>query len=173
MMHMTDFMFELEQILTAHAAKYPLMQPTDAVKLIYQNEFGGGHLIRNEQLCLERLRQEYDLTPKDPGQPLYEDIGNGIVRANLAAVQETDLEQLGRDFIRSAAEHRGSPTRFREKLSVLCHLTEHGVFSFSPEELRQYLAEYEKAGLPAVSHSPQYRAAYHPAYRIILKKDSL
>ena len=33
----------LEQILQDHARKYPKMEPTDAVKLIYQNEFGGGH----------------------------------------------------------------------------------------------------------------------------------
>ena len=39
-------MFELEAILKIHVKRYPLMQPTDAVKLIYQNEFGGGHLIR-------------------------------------------------------------------------------------------------------------------------------
>ena len=37
-------MEELERILREHAERYPLMQPTDAVKLIYQNEFGGGHL---------------------------------------------------------------------------------------------------------------------------------
>ena len=49
---------ELEQILREHAKRYPLMQPTDAVKLIYQNEFGGGHLIRDEQACLNYLRRE-------------------------------------------------------------------------------------------------------------------
>ena len=38
-------MDELIKILRAHAEKYPLMRPQDAVKLVYQNEFGGGHLI--------------------------------------------------------------------------------------------------------------------------------
>ena len=51
-------MEELRAILLAHAKRYPLMQPRDAVKLIYQNEFGGGHLIRDEQTCLNYLRQE-------------------------------------------------------------------------------------------------------------------
>ena len=51
-------MEELRAILIAHAKRYPLMQPTDAVKLIYQNEFGGGHLIRDEQACLNYLRRE-------------------------------------------------------------------------------------------------------------------
>ena len=37
----------MKTILLTHAARYPLMEPRDAVKLIYQNEFGGGHLIRD------------------------------------------------------------------------------------------------------------------------------
>ena len=50
----------LQDILLAHAKRYPQMRPTDAVKLIYQNEFGGGHLIRDEEAVLNYLRQEYD-----------------------------------------------------------------------------------------------------------------
>lgn len=49
-------MKELETILRDHASRYPRMEPTDAVKLVYQNEFGGGHLIRNPESCLEALR---------------------------------------------------------------------------------------------------------------------
>ena len=163
-------MQELETILRSHAVRYPLMEPTDAVKLIYQNEFGGGHLIRDEQTCLARLYREYAQTAKNPDLPLYEDIGNGIVRVQLAAVAEKDLEALGRRFIRSAAAHKGSMARFREKLAVLRRLTGEGVFSFTPEQLQAYLQEYEAQGCPAVSHSPQYRTAYAPAYRIVRKQ---
>lgn len=70
-------MEELRAILITHAKRYPLMQPTDAVKLIYQNEFGGGHLIRDEQACLNYLRREYASVEKDSSVPLYEDIGSG------------------------------------------------------------------------------------------------
>ena len=59
-------MEELKAILITHAKRYPLMQPTDAVKLIYQNEFGGGHLIRDEEICLNYLRQEYTSVEKNP-----------------------------------------------------------------------------------------------------------
>ena len=99
-------MDELKAILIAHAKRYPLMQPTNAVKLIYQNEFGGGHLIRDEQACLNYLRREYTSVAKDPTVPLHEDIGNGIIRVNLAAVKAEDLERLGRAFIDSAAKHK-------------------------------------------------------------------
>ena len=161
-------MEELRAILIAHAKRYPLMQPRDAVKLIYQNEFGGGHLIRDEEACLNYLRREYTSVAKDPTVPLYEDIGNGIIRVNLAAVKPEDLEQLGRAFIDSAAKHKGTMDRFLNKLEVLRKLANEGVFNFDTNALNAYLSEYEAAGYPAVSHSPEYRKAYKPAYRIIL-----
>ena len=163
-------MEELRAILLAHAKRYPLMQPRDAVKLIYQNEFGGGHLIRDEEAYLNYLRREYADLEKDPTVPLYEDIGNGIVRVNLAAVKPEDLEQLGRDFIRSAAKHKGTLDSFLNKLEVLQTLTSEGVFAFDLDALNAYLSEYKAAGYLAVSHSPEYRQAYNPAYRVILRR---
>lgn len=163
-------MEELEQILLLHAARYPKMEPMDAVKLIYQNEFGGGHLIRDEAACLAYLHREYEAVSHDPEMIPAEPIGNGIVRIYLAAVREEDLKQVGRWFIRSAALHCGTVERFRKKLTVLRRLTEEGIFSFSPVMLESYLADYEKAGFPPVSHSESYRRAYKPAYRIVLEK---
>ena len=161
-------MEELEQILRSHGAKYPLMEPTDAVKLIYQNEFGGGHLIRDPEKCLQRLRQEYANTPRKEGT-LLEPIGNGMVRVMLGAMDAGGytLEQLGQAFFQSARAHRGSLPAFQQKLELLRRVTADGVFGFSSEELNVYLAEYEKAGCPMVSHSPRYREAYRPAYRIV------
>ena len=162
-------MEELRAILITHAKRYPLMQPRDAVKLIYQNEFGGGHLIRDEEACLNYLRREYATLEKDPTAPLYEDIGNGIIRVNLAALREEDLEQLGKAFIDSAAKHKGTLDSFLNKLEVLQTLTSEGVFAFDLDALNAYLSEYKAVGYPAVSHSEQYRQAYTPAYRIIRK----
>ena len=117
-------MEELKQIFLAHANRYPMMQPVDAVKLIYQNEFGSGHMIPSQKACLDYLRREYEHTAKNPSLPLWEDIGNGVVRVNLAAVEPEDLAPLGRDFIRAAAEHTGSMESFMKKLEVLQLLAE-------------------------------------------------
>lgn len=166
-------MEELEQILREHAKRYPKMQPTDAVKLLYQNEFGGGHLIKDAQACLDYLRREYASVEKDTSIPLYEDIGSGIVRVNLAAVNAEELELLGQAFLRSAAEHTGSPAGFLKKLDVLHQLTAQGIFAFGTDDLDAYLAKYKKDGYPAVSHSREYREAYAPAYRIVLLRNCL
>lgn len=106
---------------------------------------------------------------RDPAATLHENIGNGIVRVNLAAIKEEDLEQLGRDFISSAAKHKGTTDRFLNKLEVLQKLTVEGVFAFGTDALDAYLSEYKAAGYPVVSHSEHYRQAYTPAYRLILK----
>jgi hypothetical protein len=160
---------ELRAILRAHASKYPKMMPCDCVKLIYQNEFGGGHLITDREACLLRLRREYDATAQQPDIPLLEDIGNGMVRVMLPALSRSDIspESLCDAFIRSAAAHQGNPDSFLAKLQVLSELTAQGCFSFCPEELDAYLSEYLSGGYPAVSHSEIYRQSYHPAYRVL------
>ena len=159
----------MKSILLAHAAKYPLMEPTDAVKLIYQNEFGGGHLIRDEEACLNFLRREYESTPQNPTVPLLEEIGNSMVRVNLAALDSHELSpsELGAAFLRSAASHRGSTASFRKKLSILVELTLAGEMPFTPDALDAYLIKYEASGFPPVSHSEVYRTVYHPAYRVV------
>lgn len=164
-------MTELIQILKEHARRYPLMQPCDAVKLIYQNEFGGGHLIKDPEQSLLRLRAEFAEVIHDPSAALYEDIGNGVVRVNLAAVDISayPLERLNHDFVRSSEIHTGTPGSFIKKLGILKeHFTGIG-FGFLYAELEEYLAKYERAGYPMVSHSDIYRGAYMPAYRVIVK----
>ncbi|MBP3684324.1 MAG: hypothetical protein J6J12_05090 [Oscillospiraceae bacterium] len=160
----------LEQVLRWHASKYPMMQPTDAVKLIYQNVFGGGHLIKDRETCLSALQREYKNTPQEPHAPLLESIGNGLVRVMLNAIDSSDysIRQLADDFIRSSKEHKGNQHDFLIKLDILRKLTDSGVFHFTLEELDAYLEEYREAGYPMVSHSEQYRRSYNPAYRIVL-----
>lgn len=163
-------MESLEQVLRRHARKYPMMQPTDAVKLIYQNVFGGGHLIRDPEACRNALQREYECTPQDPHAPLLESIGNGLVRVMLNAVDANNysIRQLGEDFIRSSEAHKGNLNSFLIKLEILRKVTDSGSFGFTLEELEAYLEEYKRAGYPMVSHSEQYRRFYNPAYRIVL-----
>ena len=171
---MNDFA-ELRAVLLAHARRYPQMQPQDAVKLLYQNEFGGGHLIADPQESLRRLEGECAGLVRNAGLPLFEDIGGGLVRVNLAARDEQSypLERLNRDFVRSAALHRGEKARFLEKLALLRAFASEGAFGFTATDLESYLTPYITDGCPMVSHTETYRAAYAPAYRVILKSTSL
>lgn len=162
----------LEQVLLRHAKKYPLMEPTDGVKLIYQNVFGGGHLIKDPAACRRTLEHEYETLRQDPSAPLLEAIGNGMVRVMLNALDASgySIQQLGSDFICSSRAHQGSLQEFLPKLDILRKVTATGAFSFTSEELEAYLETYRQAGYPMVSHSQQYRDAYRPAYRILQQK---
>ena len=160
---------ELCRILSEHAARYPLMEPCDAVKLVFQNEFGGEHLISEPNATLAWLRAERASTPDDPSVPPVEDIGHGMVRVYLSGLEftETALRTLNRDFCRSAEIHRGWRKDFLSKLDTLRRLTGQGVFAFGNQELESYLERYIRTGCCPLSHSPAYRTAYHPAYRVV------
>lgn len=162
------------EILKQHSRKYPLMQPCDVVKLIYQSEFGGGHFIADAAGCLRRLTQEYANVTPDPDAPLLEEIGGGMVRVHLAALKEESypLEQLCSDFIRCAHKKQGSREDFERKLQNMMEHFDQFSFAFTAEEMRQYLRQYRKEGCPVVSHSAEFRAAYHPAYRVICKAET-
>lgn len=162
-------MEELKKILAEHSRRYPRMTPRDAVKLIYQNEFGPGHLIRDEQEALRYLFAERSTVTAATTEPTLESIGNGLVRVPLAVWSEEEYpsETLIRDFIHSASLHQGSTEQFVHKLDILRVLCRQGIFSFSPEALEEYLGPYTTQGCPAVSHSAEYRDTYHPAYRVV------
>ncbi len=163
---------ELISILSHHAKKYPLMQPCDAVKLVFQSEFLGGHMIKSPEQSLLRLSEEFSRTKKCPGAELYEYIGNGVVRVNLCALdpEKYPLRDLNRDFCESANLRRGNMANFIKNLDTLAAEFPRFGFGFSEEDLARYLTKYRSSGCPAVSHSEIYRSAYSPAYRVILKK---
>ena len=165
---------ELCRILADHAKRYPLMEPCDAVKLIFQNEFGGEHLISEPNATLAWLRAERASTPDDPSALPVEDIGNGMVRVYLSRLEFTEaaLRTLNRDFFRSAQIHQGSRKEFLSKLDALRGLTQRGMFAFTPQELETYLERYISTGCCPLSHSPTYRTAYRPAYRVVKRAAS-
>lgn len=164
-------MNDLENILTQHAKRYPLMQPQDAVKLIYQSEFGGGHLIDDITSCKNRLKQEYESAPSKE-LPLYENISENIVRINLQAAKKISItpDAIFKLFLASTKNISGSISSFKDKLPCLKKLTMQGIFSFSSDELNEYIADYIAKCCPILSHSEIYRQNYSPSYRIFENK---
>ena len=119
----------MRELLLSHFTRRPKMQVQDMVKLIYQNEFGGGHMIENEEESLKRLIEECrhverhfsvctpftatfgtpfgNLTGEPSGVSVgeaFEDIGNGLYRFNLAFLKPTGLNArtLNRFFVNTA-----------------------------------------------------------------------
>lgn len=149
----------------------PLMEPVDAVKLAYQSEFGCGHLLAPEEVCAQRIAKEITETPADCEAPAFLPIGGGLCRMNLHAplVRALDTRILARMMAVTAQQVQGSMEGFEQRLDELRALCREGASPFSLEALNQYLEGYKKEGYPPVSHSERYRAAYAPAYRVVLR----
>lgn len=164
----------LEDILVNHYKKYPRMQMQDLVKLIYQNEFAGGHMVNNKAESLERLREELAGIRNASGSPvpgsgLFEDIGNGSCRLHLRGFGSrlVSLETINSIFVYTANANKGSMAGFEDKLEVLRDLCGRGILPYSVSSLDDYLSVYKMKGCPPVSHSETYREAYSPAYRVV------
>lgn len=161
-------MHSFERALARHALTYPGMTPRDAVKLAVQAEFGGGHMIADEEKSLAYLREECaDLLPGDAAP--CEDIGGGLCRLDLCAAlgKGLSLETVNRMFVSTANQSRGSAEGLEGKLALLTRMCAAGRMPFAPDDLASYLIEYRAMGCPAVSHSEAYRGLYVPHYRVI------
>ena len=167
-------MNEFARILKNHAARYPLMQPVDAVKLVYQSVFGPGHLIKSEKAASKRLEAEY-ASISHTASFRIETLGD-TARVYLdAPLSEDDRDLITRMFCASAKHfprgwnEAGQDARARlgQRIGCLRALTVRGCFAFDLPTLDAYLRAWKKDGCPAVSHSEAYHAAYSPAYRVI------
>lgn len=164
-----------EALLHKRLAETPEMEPCDGVKLLYQSRFGCGHLLPPDGQLAERIRAEADETPASADLPPFSFIGNGLCRMNLAApaVRALPPERLARMMTLTAedvppmTEDDERLPGFERELALLRKAAQEGLAPFSAAALDSYLAEYRAAGYPPVSHSPRYRAAYQPAYRVI------
>lgn len=188
----------MKDLMLAHIHKYPDMQITDMVKLLYQSEFAGGHMIAtpptrcvagdpgtttptvhtpgapefNTAESLARLEAECVALPPIPAGDAFEDIGGGLCRIYLGAMPALSLEPrtVNRLFIATARAVKGSPTQFEKKLNLFLKCCESGELPFDTAEAEAYLRKYRAQGCPPISHSAGYHAAYAPAYRVIKKE---
>ena len=169
-MKMTD---DLRKILLQHLETYPEMQIRDMVKLIYQNEFAGGHMIANETDSMNRLKDEVEALSKHTrntqGLVPFEEIGNGLCRLHLGKLSDPDisLQTVNKMFVSTANSVSGSMASFEDKLNVLRQCCRDKELPYPVGDVDVYLADYKKSGYPAVSHSEPYKKAYCPAYRIV------
>lgn len=151
------------------------MQIQDMVKLIYQNEFAGGHFISNEKESLMFLQKEFhslkECFPdtKKTVDTAFEEIGNGLCRLHLMPLRKAPihLETVNRFFINTANRAQGSIPGFQEKLDIFRQCCGDKELPYPLEEVEAYLDAYRRQGFPQVSHSEVYRAAYSPAYRVV------
>lgn len=144
--------------------KYPLSEPQDIVKLLYQREFGPAHAIPDPERALNWLKEEYESCVQEEGF-LLEYIGNGYARLDLKKLDANGITcvRAAEAFVKSAVP-AGDKKAFADMLGELSK--DELIRKLCPG-LAAYIADYIAAGCPAVHHSETYRAAYAPAYRVV------
>lgn len=158
----------LYEALKYHFIKYRKMTPQDAVKLIFQSEYGGGHLITDESYARARLEAEISDTPRDTSIPAVEYLGGSACRVNLASLPEgLSAKTLAAIFAKSAEMFRGTVASFESKLYEVYTLIDEKYAPFSRFDYTRYVEKYLSEGVHAVHHSLYYNSAYRPAYRVI------
>lgn len=149
----------MQELLRAHRARYPLMEPQDAVVLIHQRAFGPGPMTEGREAAQEKLMEELRGVVKDASVPLFEPLGAGVARMRLASPDFPRPETAAGMFFASAKK----PDRqaFCRELDALVRAW---------PECAGYVAAYRAKGCPKPSHSAAFLSAYRPAYRVVSAK---
>ena len=158
------------EILQKHLASYPKMQIRDAAKLLYQSEFGGGHMIANPDMSLKRIHEEFVSLDSHTlnSVNVLEPIGNDIYRIYLSSLSNGLTEEtLNQMFVQSANHKKGTVVALEHKIEDVLNACREGTLQFSETSADEFFAEWKSQGYPAISHSEVYRNNYFPAYRVI------
>ncbi|WP_105619708.1 uridine kinase family protein [Vallitalea okinawensis] len=159
------------RVLKKNLIRYPEMEVQDALKLIYQSEFGCGHLIENKEASYKLLMKEWENVEENEDE-IFESIGGGYARFNIGAAKKSGIspEIFGEVFLKSAEVVSGTLDNFYERVNESRRICSEGKLPFSVREIDSFLEQWEKRGLPLLRHSEKYRVLYKPAYRVVSEK---
>ncbi len=160
----------MKKIIVEHLKRYPDMQIQDMVKLLYQSEFGNGHMVSDPEDTLKLLKQEYSTVvgSRSEVSPAVEAIGGDYCRVYLNQLpQGLTLETLNKIFVLSTHRAGSDQRQFEEKLELLQQCVREGLCDWNEQDVAEYLERYREQEYPVVSHTESYRQKYHPSYRVI------
>ena len=166
---------EVEKFVAGQLEQYPKARLLDIYKSCFQDYMGAEHLVGDTASARRYLEQELAETQ---GIQLpdwyYEPCGveGRHVRVSLRAVHDGHLtaDKLLEAFIGSANADR--PTV--EQWAALWHemigrIDRMGLNLPDYEQDREFIEQVLARGKYAISHSPDYREAYAPHYRIVAR----
>lgn len=154
------------QKLIDHIKAYPACQPADVFKYLFHCCFGCEHMVSSAKSAAEYIRKEAESASPEAVVEVLD--GGKYARVYLGWVNEgLSAHTLGTLFTLSARREETGQDDLTEKLTVAEDLAKTGQFPFSYETFAGALGKWKEAGCPPLHHSECYRAAYHPAYRVI------
>ena len=165
---------DIEGFVHRQLHTYPQLRLLDLYKSCFQDYMGAEHLVSDRQRVKAYLDEELSTTTLDDLMPWnYEPCGidSNYYRVSIRTIKENVIseEMLLDAFIRSAnTPKRPSVEEWSKRWHVIIDAIDQMQLGL-PNYLQDkaFIDSILSAGKYAISHSPEYREAYHPHYRIV------
>ena len=167
---------DIQTFVQKQMETYPKSRLLDIYKSCFQDYMGAEHLVSDRLRVKAYLDEELQSTSLDSLMTwLYEPCGvdGRFVRVSIRAIKEGLIKEdmLLDTFIRSAnTSERRSIESWRDRWHVIIGTIEQMQLLLpNYDKDKQFIESILSVGKYAISHSPEYREAYHPHYRIVEK----
>lgn len=165
---------EVESFVTTLLEHYPQARLLDIYKSCFQDYMGAEHLVNDTTSARSYLEQELATTDVSTLQAWYYEpcgVNGNYVRVSLRAIKEDKIsaEVLLNAFIASAnSDERPTVERWAARWhEIMDTIEQMGLALPHYDQDKQFIEQVLAQGRYAISHSPDYRDAYAPHYRIV------
>lgn len=164
---------DIASFLSRQMAEYPKSRLLDIYKSCFQDCMGAEHLVSDRQQARAYLERELAIMADDVPSPWYYEpcgLAGRHVRVNLRAVSDklVTVDALLDAFMRSAnATHPTVEVWSQQWHQLVDTIGQMGLRLPYLSRDHQFIDSVLSTGHYAISHSPEYRQAYHPHYRIV------
>jgi len=165
---------DVEGFVNRQMQAYPKSRLLDIYKSCFQDYMGAEHLVSDRQRVKAYLDEELNTTSLDDLMPWYYEpcgIDSSYYRVSIRAIKESLVSEdlLLNAFIRSAnTEKRPSVESWSKRWHKIIGTIDQMKLDLpNYQEDKQFIDSVLSVGKYAISHSPNYREAYHPHYRIV------
>ncbi|HZP86920.1 MAG TPA: hypothetical protein VFB54_08855 [Burkholderiales bacterium] len=159
------------QLLGQHLQRYPQMALADIYKLLHQAAMGPGHSISDPDNARSALLDECETMGPGPSEPLVDSISpdGRLARVHLRPyiAQGRDPQLLSEALLRTADTIVPAPEKLAKFCACLGDLADAGGIPFDRPSVEAFVTDVMARAYPVLRHSPSYRDAYRPAYRVV------
>lgn len=163
----------MQSIVIYHENVYPRMNAQDLYKLLYQCAMGNGHFISDSSSARNYLEKEFAEIPPNKNHPILEPVSpdGKIVRLNIASYKARGgaVEPLFEAMMSTNESFKPDTSILIKSMKKTRELAKQDIFILKYTEVDSFFREMERMKYPAIHHSDDYRQAYHPSYRILLR----
>ena len=166
---------EVFNLLISHLNRYPDMDVQDVYVLLYQGAMGAYYYSDDAKEFEARLEREWEETEPNENQALWEAIrpDGALVRAHIAPMKVRGIKHqaLSTLCLWTASIFNGDKQDLLKGWETFSHLcSDNRCAKFSISEVNEFTTWLTENDYPILRHTPAYRAAYQPHYRVLKRE---